>query len=149
MRRLPRRLSLLLLPWMFLVLPAHAGVQLTVDGVDDNLKSAVVSAVELSQYGTRSVSDAQIRRLYENAPDQATSALKPYGYYDATVTGDLKQVGKDWQVTLHVKPGEPVKVTRVELSLDKAATDIGAINRARRAIERLRGKPGRAIATAR
>ena len=127
---------------LLLLLPAlaHAGVQLVVDGVDDPLKGAVVAGVDLSQYATREVSDAQARRLYERAPDQASKALQPYGYYDATVTADLKHTGKDWQVTLHVKPGEPVKVTSVDIQLDKTALAIPSIRRAARKIERLKGQ---------
>jgi translocation and assembly module TamA len=119
---------------------AHAAVQLTVDGIDDPLKAAVIAAVELSQYTTREVTAAQASRLYEAAPSEVQAALQPYGYYDASVSGDIKQVGKDWQVTLHVKPGEPVKVTRVELQLDQTAADIAPIRRAQRVIERLQGK---------
>ncbi|WP_426688015.1 autotransporter assembly complex protein TamA [Rhodanobacter ginsengiterrae] len=140
MRRIPRRLSLLL-PLLLLATPSHAGVQLTVDGVADPLKSAAISAVELSQYANREVSDAQVRRLYERAPDQVSSALQPYGYYDAAVTGELQQVGRDWRVALHVKPGEPVKVTSVEVQLDETAAKIAPLRGAKRAIERLRDKP--------
>jgi len=139
MRRILRRLSLLLLPLALLSTQARAGVQLTVDGVADPLKAAVISGVELSQYATREVSDAQLRRLYERAPAQVKSSLEPYGYYDATVTGDLQQIGKNWQVTLHVKPGEPVKITAVDVQLDKTAAGIAPIRRAQRAIERLQG----------
>ncbi|NMW24971.1 outer membrane protein assembly factor, partial [Rhodanobacter denitrificans] len=141
MRRIPRRLSLLLLPLVLLSTQARAGVQLTVDGVEDPLKAAAISGVELSQYATREVSDAQVRRLYERAPGQVKSALEPYGYYDATVTGDLQQVGKDWRVTLHVQPGEPVKVTAVDVQLDKEAAQLAPLRRAKRAIERLKDKP--------
>jgi translocation and assembly module TamA len=139
MRRILRRLSLLLLPLLLLSTQALAGVQLTVDGVADPLKGAVISGVELSQYATREVSDAQLRRLYERAPAQVKSSLEPYGYYDATVAGDLRQVGKNWQVTLHVKPGEPVKITAVDVQLDKTAAGIAPIRRAQRAIEHLKG----------
>jgi len=127
---------------LLLLLPAlaRAGVKLTVDGVDDPLKGAVVAGVGLSQYANREVSDAQLRRLYAHAPEQARTALQPYGYYDATVTGDIKQVGKDWQVALHVKPGEPVKVSSVDIQLDRDAATIPAIRRARRAIEKLKGQ---------
>jgi translocation and assembly module TamA len=139
MRRIPRRLSLLPLV-VLLASPAHAGVQLAVDGVGDPLKSAVVSAAELSQYAKREVSDAQMRRLYERAPAQVKTALQPYGYYDATVTGDLQKVGKDWRVTLHVTPGEPIKVTAVDVQLDKAADALAPVRRAERAITRMKGK---------
>jgi translocation and assembly module TamA len=140
MRRILRRLSPLLLVVSLLASPAHAAVQLVVDGVEDPLKGAVISAAELSQYAKREVSDAQVRRLYERAPDQVKAALQPYGYYDAAVTGDLRQIGKDWRVTLHVRPGEPVKVTAVDVQLDKTAAALPTIRRAERAIERMKGK---------
>ena len=139
MRRLFRRLSLLAL-LALLPAAAQAGVTLVVDGVGDDLKGAVTSAVELSQYATREVSDAQVRRLYARAPDQVRAALRPYGYYEASVDGDLQPVGKDWRVTLHVKPGEPVKITEVHVNLGDTATAIGPIRRAQRAIERLKGQ---------
>jgi len=140
MRRMRRRLSQLLLLLLF-PLSAHAGVSVLLDGVDDNLKGAVIAGVELSQYATREVSDAQIRRLYEKAPAQVQSALQPYGYYDATVKGELHQVGKDWQVTLHVTPGLPVKVSRVDLQLDAPAAAIKPIRRAKRTLENFAGQP--------
>ncbi|PWK84347.1 autotransporter assembly complex protein TamA [Fulvimonas soli] len=139
-----RRLSLsrrLLLLSLLLPGLARAGVQLVVDGVDDRLKAAVTSGLELSQYAARDVSDAQIRRLYARAPDQAKAALEPYGYYDATVESDLQQVGRDWRVTLHVKPGEPVRITSVDVRLDADALALPAVRRAERAIERLKGQP--------
>lgn len=139
MRRLFRRLSLLAL-LALLPAAAQAGVTLVVDGVNDDLKGAVTSAVELSQYATREVSDAQVRRLYARAPDQVRAALRPYGYYEASVDGDLQPVGKDWRVTLHVKPGEPVKIIEVHVSLGDTAAAIGPIRRAQRAIERLKGQ---------
>ncbi len=139
---LPGLLScLLLLPAL-----AQARVQLNVDGVDDNLKAAVVAGVELTQYANRDVSEAQIRRLYERATAQAQAALQPYGYYSANVRGELRPLGpadkgSGWQVTLHVQPGEPVKVTKVDVQLDREADAIGPIRRARRALEKFVGQP--------
>ena len=135
-----RRQGSILLPLLLFTSLAHAGVQLVVDGVDDNLKGAITSTVELAQYANRDVTEAQARRLYERAHDQVTLALQPYGYYEPSVDGDIKQVGKDWQVTLHVKPGEPIKVTAVDVQLDKTAANIPAIRRARRALDQLKGQ---------
>jgi translocation and assembly module TamA len=119
---------------------AHAGIVLRVDGVDENLGNAVVAGVELSQYAKRDVTAAQVRRLYEKAPDEVQAALRPYGYYEATATGDLKQVGNDWQVTLHVVTGTPVQVTAVNVEVDQDAAKLPAIRRALRGVENLKGK---------
>ncbi|MDF3982073.1 autotransporter assembly complex protein TamA [Luteibacter sp. PPL554] len=135
--RLTRRHGLLL-PWFILPAMAHASIVLTVDGVDDSLKGAVVSGVELSQYATRNVTAAQIRRLYEKAPDEVQAALRPYGYYEATATGDLTQVGNDWHVALHVVPGAPVKVTAVDVQIDDTAAKVPAVRYALRGVNALK-----------
>lgn len=139
MRR-QRRLGLAALPLLLLSPFARAGVQLVVDGVDDTLKAPVIAGVELSQYANRDVSEAQVRRLFERAPEQVRSALEPYGYYEASAAGDIQQNGADWRVTLHVKPGEPVLVSAVEVKLDDEAMKIPAVRRAERAVERLKGQ---------
>ena len=142
MRRFSQRLHVLLALTLTLLAPlAHAAVQIVVDGVDDTLRGAVTSGVELSQYAARDVSDSQVQRLYEMAPDQVRTALQPYGYYDATTTGTIKQVGNAWMVTLHVNPGAPVKITSVSVTLDAQAAAIKPIRRAMRALENLRGQP--------
>ena len=139
MRALLRRcLCLALL--MFSML-AHAEVKLDVQGVGDPLKSAVRDGVELTQYARRPVSEAQIRRLYEEAPDQVRAALEPYGYYDASVQASLARTGAgDWKVVLKVMPGEPVRIGAVDVKLDAAALKVAAIRRAERAVERLKGQ---------
>ena len=139
MRRALRRLNLLLALWLP-AFAAHAGVQLTVTGVDDPLKAAVTAGVELSQYASREVSAAQIRRPVERAPAQAQTALQSYGYYDASVSSTLVQAGRNWRVTLQVRSGEPVKITAVELQLDPQAAALAPIRRARRTLEKLRGQ---------
>ena len=141
MRRPRRRLALLaLLPMLLFASLAQAGVQLVVRGVDESLQQAITTSVELSQYAHREVSEAQIRRLYAQAPAQAKAALEPYGYYEADVSPQLQQVGKDWKVTLEVRTGEPVKVATVDVQLDATALALPSVRRARNAIERMRGK---------
>src|SRR6201991_3051339 len=127
--------ALLLLPaW------AHAAVQLVVDGVDDALKPAVINSVALSQYANRDVTAAQVRRLYEQAPDQVREGLKPYGYYEAEVTGDIAQQGNNWRVTLHVKANTPVKITEVNVSIDDTVAKLPRIRSAVTGVKNLKGQ---------
>ncbi|HMH68687.1 MAG TPA: autotransporter assembly complex family protein [Pinirhizobacter sp.] len=127
--------ALLLLPaW------AHAAVRLVVDGVDDTLKPAVINAVALSQYTSRDVTAAQVRRLYEQAPDQVREGLKPYGYYEAEVTGDIAQEGNNWRVTLHVKANTPVKITEVNVSIDDTVARLPRIRGAVTGVKNLKGQ---------
>ncbi|MEW9623940.1 autotransporter assembly complex protein TamA [Rhodanobacter geophilus] len=141
MRRLRRRLApLFLLPLLLFASLAQAGVQLVVRGVDEPLQQAIAASVGLSQYAHRDVSEAQIRRLYAQAPAQAKAALEPYGYYEADIAAQLQPIGKDWKVTLDVRTGEPVKITSVDVQLDAAALALPSIRRARSVLTRMRGK---------
>lgn len=141
MRRSSRGPGLLLAVLCLLSGPAQASVQVVVDGVAEPLIAAVLDGVSLSAYRTRAVSDAQIHRLYERAPEEVRVALQPYGYYEAQTTSTLQQVGDDWQVHLHVRTGAPVVVTSVDIKLDAEAAALAPIQRARRAIERMQGEP--------
>lgn len=138
MRRIRR--CLCLLPLLLVPALSRAGVQLVVDGVDDPLKAAVVAGVSLSQYATRDVSEAQVHRLYDRVDSEVGIALRPYGYYDAHATSKLQRAGKDWRITLHVVPGEPVKVTSVDIQLDATAAALRPIRTARRGVEKLKGQ---------
>ncbi|HJU40510.1 MAG TPA: autotransporter assembly complex family protein [Tahibacter sp.] len=112
---------------------AAAKVTTTVGGVDGELKLAVLAALELNQYDGRDVSAAQVRRLYDHAPDQVASALVPYGYYDAQVKGELKESPEGWTAVLNVVPGEPVKVGTLNLKLEGEASKLRPVRQALRA----------------
>lgn len=118
-------LALLLLPSA-----AHAAVNLEVKGVEDPLRHAVVEGVQLSQYSERDVTEAQVQRLYTQANEQARKALRPYGYFDAEVSGSITQQGKDWQVVLNVVPGQPVRVEKLEIKLADAARKLPEVRQA-------------------
>lgn len=123
-----RRLFLLCLTLAWMPPMAHAGVTLHVKGLDDTLEAAVVSSVQLSQYKDRDATAAQVRHLFEQAPQQAQAALRPYGYFDASVHGQIQQDGKDWIVTLDVDPGEPVKVTTLDIDVPPKAAELRPIH---------------------
>lgn len=118
---------------------AHISAQ--VDGVEGPLKDAVLAGIEVAQYGKREVTAAQARRLYERAQDQARASLEAYGYYNVTVGGELKEQGPDYVAVLHVTPGEPVKVTALDIRVDGDADGQDAVRKAIAAFAPARGRP--------
>ncbi|MGA7297110.1 MAG: autotransporter assembly complex family protein [Rhodanobacteraceae bacterium] len=128
-----------LLLMLLLPVTANAAVKLKVQGVEDPLRHAVVEGVQLSQYGNRNVTEAQVHRLYAQAEEQARKALRPYGYFDAEVSGSITPQGKDWQVDLSVTPGEPVKVDRVDIKLGDAAEKLPDVRAAVRGFRPRKG----------
>ncbi len=121
---------------------ASAGkIVTTLGGIDADLKVAALAGLDLTQYAGREVSAAQARRLYERAPAQIAAALEPYGYYDANVTGELKETADGWNAVLDVKPGEPVVVDVLDLKLEGQARELKSVRQALRAFAPKQGQP--------
>lgn len=120
---------------------AAATITTTIGGIDGDLKIAALAGLDLNQYAGREVSAAQARRLYERAPAQIAAALEPYGYYDATVSGELKETTQGWSAELTVKPGEPITVTELDLRLDGEARELRSVRTALRAFQPQVGQP--------
>jgi translocation and assembly module TamA len=142
-RPVPGRLRLLL---TILVL-ASAGsasaarVAVQMDGLDGELRTAALAALELQQYKGRDVSPAQARRLYRRAEGQIQAALEPYGYYNASLSGELKENAGNFVAELHVKIGPPVQVTDVDIRIDGGTEGLRSIDMARSAFAPRRGQP--------
>ena len=107
---------------------ATLGIEL--DGVEGPLKDAAIAASGIAQYAGREVSAAQAHRLFERAPALIAAALEPYGYYNASTDGELKQTAQGWSAVLHVRAGEPVTVAAFELSVPEPARDEKAVRKA-------------------
>jgi translocation and assembly module TamA len=118
-----------------------ARVTVQLDGIDGPLRDAALAGVELSQYATRDVTAAQAHRLYEHAAGEVRSALEPYGYYHAEVTGDLRESGPDYIAVLHVAAGEPVRVATLEIKLDGDADGQIPVQKAIAAFLPAKGQP--------
>lgn len=127
-----RRILLSLLPVLMLLAGSAAAARVTVqlDGVEGPLRDAVMASLEIGQYGERDVTAAQARRLFERAEDEARTALEPYGYYTAVVKGELQENADSYVAILHVAPGDPAKVTSLDVKVDGDADGQRAVEMA-------------------
>lgn len=117
-RAAARGTAVLLLVALLSPAGVHADtLRVQVDGVSGELRDAVLAGVEANQYRGRSVSAAQARRLYERAEDQARRALEPYGFFNATVDGELIDTVDGYTAVLNVDRGEPVRVRSVAIDI--------------------------------
>ncbi len=99
---------------------AHASITVELSGVDDDIKDNVLSFLSLQRYADNDTVDADtVERIYERAPQEIRSALKPFGYYEPKIESTLKQEGeaRDWRATLKITLGTPVVVRKVELKV--------------------------------
>lgn len=101
-----------------------------IDGIDDALKPAILSAAEITQYEKKDVTAAQAHRLYTNASEQIGKALEAYGFYNATTDGELKETAQGWNALIHVHMGDPTKVATFDIEVPSPARDETAVAKA-------------------
>lgn len=118
MRRTAGRLALGLV--LVLLPPAvrAATVQVALDGLPPTLTESVLATLDIGVEARREqVSPARIRRAHGAAPNQIRAALEASGYYRATVEASLREGEDGWQAHYRVEPGEPLRVTRLDLTV--------------------------------
>jgi translocation and assembly module TamA len=120
-------------PWFALVLaaaalPALADIKVEVKGVDGPEHANVLARLSVNRYSK--VEDAKadkdtivldkdtMNRLCNNIQREVEKALQYFGYYDPTVIYDCAESGKDWQVAIEIKPGDPVRVRELDVHVE-------------------------------
>jgi len=99
-------------------LPADE-LKFVIDGVAEPELSNVRSYVEPFQL-TRSsrFSKRHLENLRHKSERRAREALRPYGYYHATVNSEIRKTRKGgWVIELHITPGPPMVIRELNLEL--------------------------------
>lgn len=134
----PLLLALLLIACSGNAWAARVAVQM--DGLEGEMAEAAVAAVELNQYVERDVTRRQVRRLYQRAEAQIIKALEPYGYYNASVNGELRNDGDQFTAILHVETGPPTLVEEISLNIKGVSDAPEGIDKARAAFMPAQGQ---------
>ena len=95
-----------------------------IDGVEKDVADNIRSYLTLTRYVTREdLTDGQVRRLADKAVDEAADAMRPFGYYSPTIRSRTSRDEPNWIVRLKIQPGDPVRLTTVDLKLAGAGSD--------------------------
>jgi translocation and assembly module TamA len=107
------------------MLPAAAGIKVSVEGVEAEERSNVLLRLSVERYRDNDDVDTEMMgRLFNRIDGEVKNALRPFGYYEPTVAADYRAVGKDWEVAIAIKPGEPVRVRELHVAVEgPGATD--------------------------
>ncbi|HEY1491025.1 MAG TPA: POTRA domain-containing protein [Steroidobacteraceae bacterium] len=116
-------LCLLAGPWA----RAATGVDVTVRGVDDEVRDNVLAYLSFERYkkGGADLTPDIVDRLHERVEREVDAALRPFGYYEPQVQSNVTQEDKGtWKVTVDITPGTPVLVDSIDVRVDgPGATD--------------------------
>jgi len=99
--------------------PSLADIVIEVSGVEGAIRRNVLTFLSLERYKDRDNLDRTlIERLQERAEQEAKSALRPFGYYKATVTSSVELVGeRRWRARINIEPGKPVILSEVKVGV--------------------------------
>jgi translocation and assembly module TamA len=95
-----------------------APVAVSVTGLAEPLKTNVLASLSLvRQREDPRLTDVLVQRLFVKAEKEIRTALEPFGYYSPVVSSDLTRGDTAWTASFTVDPGEPVRITELEISL--------------------------------
>ena len=105
--------------------PVVAGIDIEINGVDGAMRRNVLIFLSLERYkGRDDLDQALIERLQERAEREAANALRPFGYYEATVTSKVEAAGEGrWRARLDIVPGKPVILDEVEVGVTGSGSE--------------------------
>jgi translocation and assembly module TamA len=119
--------ALLLLP---LGAARGASLQVTIEGLQGELQDAASANLSLTDYTSRDVTAAQVRRLFERGKDEIRQALEPFGYYESRVDGRIEAADEAFRVNYRVEAGEPVIVRHRDIRVDGEGRDMREVREA-------------------
>lgn len=113
---------------LLLPLQADAKIEITIPEVSDAVQTNVRAFLSLTRYAERDdVTTEVMSRLQRRIVTETRQALEPLGFYEPEVTYDVKQEGTVWQVTIHIEPGRPVRLSEVNINVTGAGANDRAI----------------------
>ena len=116
-----KQLVIMLLLWLAWAVPALAdeNATLVVEGVTGDALTNLEQALALPRGLVREgrVDRLWLERLRRQAPGTARQALEPFGYYSSTTTASIEQEEETYRLRVNVKPGEPVRVSGIEVAV--------------------------------
>lgn len=117
----------LVLLGLFWSTPTVMADQLSIDtkGIDEPRLLTNIHALVSAYRFTDNVelTPRRIRLLAKQAQQEASEALKPFGYYHATVLSELTQQEDGWLLTLNIDTGEPVTISEANIRIEGEGAD--------------------------
>lgn len=91
-------------------------VQIT--GLDNGLTGHVQGHMDIYRaLDTPELTVSRLHRYHHIAEQQIRTALQVYGYYEPTITSELKQEDEQWLATYRVKPGTAMTIGTLDIKI--------------------------------
>ncbi len=98
---------------------AEKNIEVTIQGIDGRLYDNVVASLRIyKKREAQGLIDREVNKMHHGAEEEIQKALQPFGYYSPVVLSKIEKEEDGWKVIYVVDKGEPVRVTRVQISIE-------------------------------
>lgn len=101
---------------------AEERVEVEIRGVRDELLENIRAHLSL-QSPPSPLTEATVRRLYRQAPEEIERALQALGYYHPGIRSELTPIEAGWRARFEIDPGPPVRIGRIDIRLSGEGAD--------------------------
>ena len=123
---------------------AAAALRVEIVGVDGELRDNVLALLTMQrERATADLSAAQVRRYFRRGEREIREALEPFGYYAVQVDSELQRTPDGWLARYVIRPGEPVRISEVDVRLFGSGAQEPELQRASARVDLRRGEPVR------
>lgn len=99
-------------------------VTVTINGVDSSLAKTLLNGLSIEkQKESERLNKRYLEKLYKAAPEELSTMLTVYGYYQPKISSELKQGKDNWQAIYTIDLGEPVKLALVDVAFNGEAAE--------------------------
>ncbi len=110
-----------LLPALLLLASSAVGagpLTVTIEGVDGELADNVRGLLSLTAYEGEELTPARLRSLLAGTPEDVTTALQPFGYYQPEVETELASAPEADRVIVRVTPGQRTQIDTLDIRIE-------------------------------
>jgi translocation and assembly module TamA len=102
-----------------------AAITVEITNLPEELRANVAAHLDLERRGDdEDLSDATVRRLFADSEDSIARALRPFGFYEPNIAGQLSTTDDGWLASFVIDPGPPVVLEEVHIDvLGEGSTD--------------------------
>ena len=106
-------------------------LRIKIHGVTDPLLANVRTSVEPFRLTPNvNLSEQQLEDRRQVSEQQARVALRPFGYYHATVRSEVSLIEKGlWRLDIHIDRGPPVRISDVSLDIKGPGAELDDLTR--------------------
>lgn len=97
-----------------------------VDGVSGELETNILAFLGAQEKGLP-FTEVQAKNFQRKAPQRVQQALEALGYYQPDTSTELLDRKGGWTLKVQVQPGEPVRISKLELLLSKPVQKLPAV----------------------